>query len=579
MSKFGLTEAQRQTRPWDLPAELLVPAKTITDPIHGDIYILKLELLILDSPPMQRLRRIRQLGTTHLVYPGATHTRFSHSLGALRTAQNLLDAVIDHGNMLTATPDLIREWRSTGSDGDRSLAEAIVLARLGALLHDMCHIPYGHSVEDDLDILIPHDKNEPRFNLLWQDLVQSLHWSLKMPKSKKLINDDLEEALKPLILSKSQTANKINQRYPFVADIVGNTICADLIDYLQRDHHFTGLPASLGHRFIEGFYVTRSDNPYQQKRMVVQVSREGRRRTDVISEMLKYLRYRYELSERVIVHHAKVAADVMVGRLLEMWLEYLAASSSGEDHKQILERQMVRFGDDGLLEHIRETAKGAVQENKQTEGIVEVCDALLNRRLYKLIGHCRQVSIASQVYSAYGNASSRRELELEISQFANLENEWQVLLWIPSPEMKLKGADVLVEDNGRISPLSSMQTVGRGAGQEIQEDHKALWTLGVYVHPQLRDDRETCDRILAYIRNKLPGLEWNEYAEQPDIDRLVCRAAAKELRLLVGEEDNLMSLTQNIAAHGGTDDFGGRVQQLVDAYPATAENEQTNLDL
>ena len=70
------------------------------------------------------------------------------------------------------------------------------------------------------------------------------------------------EALRyPLILSKLQghEPTDASERYPFVGDIVGNTICADLIDYLQRDHEFTGLPAKLGDRFIHGFYVTRSE--------------------------------------------------------------------------------------------------------------------------------------------------------------------------------------------------------------------------------------------------------------------------------------------------------------------------------
>ncbi len=94
MSKWGATdpEPNGEWTPWGIPRDLLAASKTITDPVHGDIYINKLEQLLIDSPPMQRLRRVRQLGTTHLVYPGATQTRFSHSLGTLRAAQDLLDA-------------------------------------------------------------------------------------------------------------------------------------------------------------------------------------------------------------------------------------------------------------------------------------------------------------------------------------------------------------------------------------------------------------------------------------------------------------------------------------------------------
>ena len=574
MSKFGLTATQRKTKPWGLSEELLEPAKTITDPIHGDIFVCVLELHVLDSPPMQRLRRIRQLGTTHLVYPGATHTRFSHSLGALRTAQNLLDAVIDHGTLPNSTPDLLAEWQDS-NDGARMLSEAIVLTRLGALLHDMCHVPYGHSIEDDLRILAPHDENEQRFSALWSELQQSLRESLSNNDDKSPIGDELAQALRPLILSKSISTNGTDQRYPFVADIVGNTICADLIDYLQRDHYYTGLPARLGRRFMDGFYVTPSDHPYQQKRMVVQISRDGRRRSDVISEMLKYLRYRYELSERVIVHHAKVAADVMIGRLLETWLKYLRVSANNKNPEEMLERQLSKFGDDGFLEHILETLESGDERDDNCHALVDVCKALLNRRLYKLIGHSRQVTLSDEVYKKYGNQEERRALENEVAKFAGLDYDWHVLLWVPSPEMRLKGADVLVDDNGTISKLSSMVDVGGGAGRQIQEDHRALWTFGVYVHPEVRREKHVCDLIVAWIGHKVPGIEWNEYNEQPDLSKLMLRAAAERLNTRVSDEGKLLELVQAVSKDLDETDFASMVQGVVDAYEKCEQGEMS----
>jgi hypothetical protein len=75
MPKWGLTEEQRDAEPWGLDADYLAPAKVITDPIHGDIFVTKLEQIFIDTEPVQRLRRIKQLGNTHLVYPGATKPR------------------------------------------------------------------------------------------------------------------------------------------------------------------------------------------------------------------------------------------------------------------------------------------------------------------------------------------------------------------------------------------------------------------------------------------------------------------------------------------------------------------------
>jgi uncharacterized protein len=264
-----------------------------------------------------------------LIYPGATHSRFSHSLGALRAAQDLLDAAVTQRFGPDYEHDLFEEWESAGSF-DVNLARATVLIRLGAVTHDMCHVPYGHSVEDELKFLLPHDKNVERFEALWKEMVEALPEG----EMQEALRGDLGAALRPLILSKEHDQYILTERespYPFAADIVGNTICADLLDYLRRDHLYTGLPLALGRRFVDGFYVARTDRPYYGRHMVVRVARGGRIRHDVITELFKYLRYRYELSERALNHHAKVSGDAMVAKMLEMWRDQLFIKSALSD--------------------------------------------------------------------------------------------------------------------------------------------------------------------------------------------------------------------------------------------------------
>ena len=335
MPRWGLTQEMVRAKPWGFDPDpdygLLHPAKVITDPVHGDIYVNRLELMIINSRAFQRLRRVRQLGMAPMVYPGATNTRFSHSLGTLRAAQDLLDIVLEqrfdpHGTK----PDLFGEWEAVADneeDFERQLGEVVSSARLGGLLHDLCHVPFGHSVEDDLGILEAHDGNERRFNHLWLLLGQDLCRQARpeqIEDVERLLSGKLYSNLVPLILSKQKDEHgeEIDPHqqleYPFVADLVGNTICADLIDYLPRDHFYAGLPVALGHRFMSAFFVTGSDRTRYSERMALSVVRAERERTDVITELLKYLRYRYELTERVIVHHAKLAADAMVGKALEL---------------------------------------------------------------------------------------------------------------------------------------------------------------------------------------------------------------------------------------------------------------------
>src|SRR5438270_1670740 len=163
MPKWGLTTAMRKAGPWGISETYLAAEKVVTDSTHGDIFFTRFEQLFADGPSFERLRRIKQLGNTHLVYPGATHSRFAHSLGSLRVAQDLLDAALDQRNNPHPVRDLFQEWEETAPEEfDRMVAEATIAARLGGLLHDLCHVPFGHSIEDELGILIPHDENEAR---------------------------------------------------------------------------------------------------------------------------------------------------------------------------------------------------------------------------------------------------------------------------------------------------------------------------------------------------------------------------------------------------------------------------------
>ena len=161
MGKWGLTtEAlERDVLPWGLPKSFLCPAKTQTDPVHQDIYWNALEQRIIDSRPMQRLRCVKQLGTTLKIYPSAEHSRFTHGLGTLRAAQDILDRVEANRSGPHPVASLLDDWDAQ-EKCELLFAEATVLARLTALIHDIAHVPFGHTIEDDLRILEPHDSNE-----------------------------------------------------------------------------------------------------------------------------------------------------------------------------------------------------------------------------------------------------------------------------------------------------------------------------------------------------------------------------------------------------------------------------------
>lgn len=564
MPQWGLTDTQRRAQPWGIPPEWLSASKVNTDPIHGDIYLTRLEQAVVDSPPFQRLRRIRQLGMVHLVYPGATHTRFSHALGALRVVQDLLDIILNQRNGKHADLDLFQQWEEEYQELERGgpggveikgfelkIAEAVVLARLGSLLHDVCHVAYGHTIEDDLGILTPHDENKPRLKAFWAELGSNGDSGDYEAVQSILHKAKLKRALWTILLSKTEKKKAADEKlremgkYPFVADLVTNTICADLLDYLPRDHTFTGLPVELGQRFMSAFYVVPkahgNEKVHYPERMALRISDGGRERHDIISELLKHLRYRYELQERAIVHHAKLAADSMLGKALELWhddLQIAAAQKVGGAQvrdalrkgadapgvftalakdvdasvvkdvrigvERTVEDRVRTLGDDSLLEYLAGELQSPENDPPVNQKVRSLASDLLNRRLYKRAAEARRTGTKSRLYELFGKRSEQRALERAAAHFANVPEE-HVVIWLPDPKMRLKVAEVLVDFGHGVAQFDKHSEQAR----EIYRAHHDLWTATVFVHRTVRE-QELEPVVLAKLA-ELMGVEWDRH--------------------------------------------------------------------
>ena len=203
---------------------------------------------------------------------------------------------------------------------------------------------------------------------------------------------------------------------------------------------------------MNDFYVMHNETVRNKSKMVVRISRDGHPRADVVSELVKYLRFRYELSERVLYHHAKVAADAMVGKLLEMtrltvdrshrragrirghsrgtrgrcWRapgcpthetgRSEAASIGDARARDVMERDFVTQSDDGLLEGIASTAevRYATNSDSRQRGIALLSRGVLNRQLFKVVGRAESEADqanAEEIYRTDGRPDRRRELE------------------------------------------------------------------------------------------------------------------------------------------------------------------------
>lgn len=193
-------------------------------PIHGFIGFDDWEKEIIDHPVFQRLRRIRQLGWTEYVYPGAVHTRFEHSLGVMHLATRLFDAVWENsGEMLKS------EFKF--SDEDRVRQRKIV--RLSALLHDVGHGPFSHVSED----VMPTDKDGNKIK----------HEAYSVEAVRTLFTDVIDGSLlRHADITAEEVANFLEGgtevgSLSFWRDLVDSQMDADRMDYLLRDSFHCGV--------------------------------------------------------------------------------------------------------------------------------------------------------------------------------------------------------------------------------------------------------------------------------------------------------------------------------------------------
>jgi len=118
----------------------------IRDPIHVFVRMDNDERKVLDSKPFQRLRNIHQLATTFLVYPGATHKRFEHSIGTMEIATRIFDVITQQNNIASEIRDVIGGiWNNR-----QELGYWKRVLRIAALCHDIGHLPFSHAAEKEL---------------------------------------------------------------------------------------------------------------------------------------------------------------------------------------------------------------------------------------------------------------------------------------------------------------------------------------------------------------------------------------------------------------------------------------------
>jgi uncharacterized protein len=489
------------------------PDKTFGLNVCGDVMLNKMEVEIVNTPAFQRLGFVNQLGSTVTVYRSANHTRFEHSLGVLKMADLMIQK--------------IRNNKHSADDERTITLEEEQIIRLLALLHDIGHMPFGHTIEDEFNIFQSHDKHESRWDFFIGEKSPIGQIIIKYRGTDNDGNFDYEIGkrfhTKFYSLIKCEKVFTGMEDSAFMYDIVSNTVCADLLDYLNRDCQYTNLKLNFHPRFLDYLIIKKVINDKtkkSEKRIVIRLckTRNKQPRKDIQSELVQLLRNRYYLGERVYYHHTKIKTGTLIaGAVLRAkeagYFEYLNESYSKKRNYKEGDGPLYdihNWGDVKLLVHLENIAESKKDlKSKYLEGAKRLTTSYLNREVYHQLDLEDQVKLGlnmkvikevidkkidetdahileMKLKNEFGDPISRLNAEEFICDLLPEMKSGDFLIYFPNYKMQMKLADVKIEeDDGIVRPLRDCKNqIIVEECNEIILKHYSLWMLRVLVHPR-----------------------------------------------------------------------------------------------
>ena len=293
----------------------------IIDPIHDFVRVNSNELKIIDTPIFQRLRRIRQLSGAHLIYPGAQHTRFEHSLGVMHIASMAGHALNEKGIV--------------SSDNIQNL-------RFAGLLHDIGHGPFSH---------------------LFEELLQKRKMSHEDMGRNIILKTQIGDLISANGFDKKFITELAfgNSKFQFMNEIISGALSADIMDYLLRDGYFTGAE----HAKIDHNRLTYSLDVYKNK-LALEKSALVNFETMMIS--------RYQMFKAVYFHKTVRAGEVMLLESMYLAEEELGLSSISLD-------EYLKLTDEVILSKLLNLP----ERNSKLRIAKKIATDYLNRNLFKSV--------------------------------------------------------------------------------------------------------------------------------------------------------------------------------------------------
>ncbi|MFP3324748.1 HD domain-containing protein [Planococcus sp. SIMBA_160] len=314
----------------------LAEEKVFKDPVHRYIHVRDQVIWdLVNSKEFQRLRRIKQLGTSYLVFHGAEHSRFNHSLGVYEIVRRISDDVF-HGRP---------EW----DEGER------LTVLCAALLHDLGHGPFSHSFEKVFDV----DHEEfTRAILIGDTEVNAI-----LKKVSPDFPADVAEVIAKTYSNKQ------------VVSLISSQIDADRMDYLQRDAYYTGV--SYGHFDMER--ILRVMRPLDDQVVI---------KSSGMHAVEDYIMSRYQMYWQVYFHPVARSAEVILRKILQRAKEL---SESGYEFQQPPTHFLAFFDRSFTLADYLALDEGVLMTyfqlwiNERDPILADLCERFVNRRLFQYV--------------------------------------------------------------------------------------------------------------------------------------------------------------------------------------------------
>ncbi|BAC14976.1 hypothetical conserved protein [Oceanobacillus iheyensis HTE831] len=398
----------------------LTEEKVFKDPVHRYIHVRDRVIWdLIAAPEFQRLRRVKQLGTTNLTFHGAEHSRFNHSLGVYEIVRRIMMNFQDRVN-----------W----DNEDR------LLCLCAALLHDLGHGPFSHSFEKVFKL--DHEKFTQRIIL-----------------EETTVNDILNK-VSPNFAQK--VADVIAKTYPdkLVVSLISSQIDADRMDYLQRDAYFTGV--SYGHFDMER--ILRVMRPMDDQVVI---------KSTGMHAVEDYIMSRYQMYWQVYFHPVTRSAEVILSKIFQR-AKYLYEDDSYTF--KLKPTHFISFFSGGVdLQDYLKIDEMIVYyyfqlwQEENDEILADLCERFINRRLFKYVEYNPdpQINAGMELYQLFNDAGINPDYYLVVDSSSDLPYDF----YRPGEEEERLPIHLLMPDGG-LKELSRHSDIVESISGKKRTDHK-----------------------------------------------------------------------------------------------------------